>query len=326
MKYFLITVDTEADWFSFKENRVTNIFGVHYLQELCDKYDMKPTYLVTYEIATKNESVNILRRYLEKDLCEIGHHLHVWSAPPYYKANEFGVEESLLEAIQAELPEELFDQKMQSLHDAIEKNFGITPRSHRAGKWGIDERTLLWLHRHDYLADSSLAPVGIIGKVKGIKKTISHNIDKIPNTPYFPSKEDIYEKEIDEKLRYILEVPVTGIKGDSLHNIKGATIIRNLAYPLGYKGVGDMMFRPSDVRIPVNVFETLARNLFESGLQWVNFMFHSNELGLGTSPYTKNETLHEQVRAKIELALRLAREYDYKGIFLRDALKYFKEE
>jgi len=190
----------------------------------------------------------------------------------------------------------------------------------------VDERTLKWLHRHEYYADSSIAPVSVIRRVKGIKKTVTHDIEKIPNHPYFPSKDDISEIAASENHRTILEVPVTGIKGDVLHNMKGATILRNLAYPLGYTGVGDMMFRPSDIRIPLSVFETLTRNVFESGLQWVNFMFHSNELGLGTSPYTKNESLHRQVRAKIEFALKLAKEYGYKGIFLRDALKYFQEE
>jgi len=34
---------------------------------------------------------------------------------------------------------------MSRLHEAIEQNFGITARSHRAGKWGVDERPLRWL-------------------------------------------------------------------------------------------------------------------------------------------------------------------------------------
>lgn len=324
-KYFITTIDTEADWFSFKENQVTNIFGVHYLQELCDIYNIKPTYLITYEIATKSESVSVLKKFSDQNLCEIGHHLHVWSTPPFFKPNEFGVEESLLEGIQAELPEQLFSEKMLTLHKVIERNFGVTPRSHRAGKWGVDNRTLSWLEEHNYIADSSLAPYNILNKVKGVKKTLSHNGVKIPNHPYYPSKHDISKISSFEDARTLLEVPVTGIKGDFLKNLKGASLIRSLLYKCGYKGVGSMMFRPSDIRIPLNVFEHVARKLFESEIQWVNFMFHSNELCLGTSPYSKKKSLNEKVRSKIECAFRLAKEYHFTSIFLKDSLVMYKK-
>lgn len=326
MKYFITTIDTEADWFSFRENRITNIFGIHFLQELCEIYNIKPTYLITYEMATKSESVSVLKKYSDRDLCEIGHHLHVWSTPPFIHPNKYGVEESLLEGIQAELPDELFSEKMFSLHKAIEKNFDITPRSHRAGKWGIDNRTISWLEEHEYFVDSSLAPYNILSKVSGVKKTLVRDESRVPNHPYHPSIKDITlsTKEID--MRNLLEVPVTGIKGDLCRFLKGATLIRSLLYNCGYKGVGTMMFRPSDIRIPLNVFEHVTRKLFESDIQWVNFMFHSNELCLGTSPYSKKEFLNEQVRAKIECTFRLVREYNIKSIFLKESSQFFNEE
>ena len=81
------------------------------VQELCEKYHLKPTYLITYEIATKSESVNILKKYADKHLCEIGHHLHVWSTPQFFKPNNFGVEETLLKGIRAEFPQSLFGLK-----------------------------------------------------------------------------------------------------------------------------------------------------------------------------------------------------------------------
>lgn len=326
MKYFLITIDTEADWFSFKENRVTNIFGIHFVQELCEKYHLKPTYLITYEVATKSESVNILKKYADKHLCEIGHHLHVWSTPPFFKPNKFGVEETMLEGIQAELPQDLFDLKMSRLDEAIVKNFGITARSHRAGKWGVDARTLHWLYEHGYVADSSLSPANVTRKITGIKKIISRDSSKIPNHPFYPSENDITENANTENPHTVLEVPVTGIKGDIFKNMKGMSIVRSAAYSFGYKGVGNMMFRPSDIRIPVKIFEHITRRLFESGIQWINFMFHSNELCLGTSPYSKNLTLNEQVRAKIECAFKLAHEYGYTGIFLKESQKYYKKK
>ena len=326
MRFFITTVDTESDWFSFKKNSVTNIVGIHYLQEICDKYSVKPTYLITYEMATNNESVSILKKYSDLHLCEIGHHLHVWSTPPFFKANSFGVEEYLIGAIQAELPDEIFNTKMLNLHNAIEKNFGLTPRSHRAGKWGIDLRTMRWLENHNYFIDTSLTPFRSLNIVNGLKSSLSFHNTRIPNHPYFPSSTDITRISGSKEGLSILEVPVTGIKGDIFHVFKGASIVRHFAYKFGYKGFGNMMFRPSDVRIPLKVFEHITRKLFESDLKLINFMFHSNELCLGTSPYSKNEFLTEQVHAKIECAFRLAHEYGYKSIFLRDSLTYYEKE
>jgi len=325
-KYFITTIDTEADWFSFRENRVTNIFSVHYLQELCATYNIKPTYLITYEMATKNESVSVLKKYSDRNLCEIGHHLHVWSTPPFVNANEFGVEESLIEGIQAELPDELFSEKMLTLHKVIEKNFGITPRSHRAGKWGVDNRTLSWLEEYNYIADSSLSPANILKKIKGVKKTLLRDTSQIPNIPYHPAMSNPSIKAENNNARKLLEVPVTEVKGDFLKNLRGVSLIRSLLYRCGYKGVGSMMFRPSDIRIPLNVFEHITRKLFESQIKWVNFMFHSNELCLGTSPYSKRQSLNEQVRAKIECAFKLAREYNFKSIFLKETNQFFSED
>ncbi|MBT4339576.1 MAG: hypothetical protein HOD63_13365, partial [Bacteroidetes bacterium] len=153
-KKFIITVDTEADWFNVAIGNVSNISGIHFLQEKALKYNYLPTYLITYDIATKDESIKALRKYADKSLCEIGHHMHVCCTPPIEFPNDYNIDEDDLLGIQSELQDEVFEKKMQSLHDAIVANFQITPTSHRAGRWAIDMRTLLWLEKNNYLVDS----------------------------------------------------------------------------------------------------------------------------------------------------------------------------
>ncbi len=43
MKFLLMTVDTESDWFDKEKNKISSIKGLDFLQEICVKYDMIPT-------------------------------------------------------------------------------------------------------------------------------------------------------------------------------------------------------------------------------------------------------------------------------------------
>ena len=44
---------------------------------------MRPTYVVTWEMATRPESASVLRDLARTGRCEIGTHLHPWSSPPF---------------------------------------------------------------------------------------------------------------------------------------------------------------------------------------------------------------------------------------------------
>ena len=82
----IVTIDTEEDnWGSYNPtgNTVENIGYIRELQELFDKYDVKPTYLLTYPVATDDNSVSLLRGVMERGGCEIGTHCHPWNTPPF---------------------------------------------------------------------------------------------------------------------------------------------------------------------------------------------------------------------------------------------------
>ena len=65
MTRILMGVDTEADdqWTVAGRESLTlrNVLELPRLQALCDRYGARPTYLVTYEVATDRESRAILR-------------------------------------------------------------------------------------------------------------------------------------------------------------------------------------------------------------------------------------------------------------------------
>lgn len=324
-KFLVITVDTESDWFDMAKNKITSVAGLPFLQDLCAQCEMIPTYLVTYEMASREESIRVIKKYLDLGLCEVGHHLHIWSTPPFENCNSYGVDEKWIGGIQSEISDDIFEKKMKSLHNAIEKNFNIKPTSHRAGRWAIDKRTLIWLEKNEYLVDTSICPYQSWIDTKGVNDYIKTDTFCVPNTPYFPDYKDITKKaQKKENTVNIVEVPVTGIKGDIFTKIKlrGINMLRLILNELGYSGIRNMSFRPS-YKEPLKVFEKITHEIFQSDIPLINFMFHSSELTLGTSPYSINQNRLDLVKKKIIFALKTAKEYELKGIALSKTAAYF---
>ena len=113
-------------------------------------------YLLAYECCSERDGVAAIDACMKSGACEIGHHLHVWTTPPFEQPVKQGIDRAWLHAFQFELPDNLFEDKAGTLKEAIESAFGCTPRSHRAGRWGVDQRTIDWLSRNGFLVDTSV--------------------------------------------------------------------------------------------------------------------------------------------------------------------------
>ncbi len=255
----------------------------------------------------------------------MGHHLHIWSTPPFENCNIYGVDEKWIYGIQSEIPDDIFHDKMKSLHVAIEKYFSVTPTSHRAGRWAIDKRTLLWLEKNNYLVDTSIRPYISLTGTKGVNSYIKTDTYYAPNTPYFPEVENITRKaEKKGNAINILEVPVTGVRGDIFRNIKlrGINRLRYIFNKLGYRGIKNSSFRPTYSE-PFNVFQRMTHNFINSDIPVINLMFHSSELALGMSPYSLTKKSLELVKKKITFVLKTAKENGIKGIPLSQTATYY---
>src|SRR5262249_46255785 len=83
----LVGVDTEADdqWTLAGRKRleVRNAERLPGLQALFESLGVRPSYLVTHEMATDKASAPVLRALAKSGRCEIGAHLHPWSSPPF---------------------------------------------------------------------------------------------------------------------------------------------------------------------------------------------------------------------------------------------------
>jgi len=321
----VISVDVESDWFGKEENSLTSIQGLHFVQDISIKYGIPVTYLVTYECAVREEALGIIRRFMDTGFCEVGHHCHVWSTPPFENPNPYDVDTRWINAVQSELPDHVFSLKMKNLHEAIEKNYGCTPRSHRAGRWSIDERTFHWLEDNGYIVDSSMCSYMTYRK-RNMNGSMREEKFGMLSSPFYPDREDIARDitPCDPSRRFkVLEVPVTGIKGDFLRGFefRGVDRVRNILSLFGFCGTRPISFRPS-WEIPLRVFERAAHRIFEA-YDYIHFMFHSNELTLGTSPYSMTVDHVNLIRRKIDCVFRTAAAYGIRGIKLSDTKKNY---
>ena len=193
----IITIDTEEDnWEDYNSTGITvsNISKILFLQELFDEFNVKPTYLITYPVATDEKAVSILKEIMEEDKCEIGAHCHPWNTPPFEEKTNG--KNSML----CNLPSELQYKKMSFLHNTIMKNFGIEPVSFRSGRWGYGRNVAGNLQKLGYRIDTSI--------IAFTDWTDSHGPDfsDISPEPFRFSIEDIYSESSTGR---IMEIPAT---------------------------------------------------------------------------------------------------------------------
>lgn len=161
-----VVVDTEEefDWnapFSRANTSVTHVREIGRFQDICDRFGVRPIYVMDYPIATTPESIEVFSGLHRERRAEIGCHLHTWVNPPFTE------EVSARNSYQANLPEGLEREKLGVLTAEIEKNFGTRPRIHKAGRYGFGADTLPILRDLGYEIDTSYAPGFDLGEDGG---------------------------------------------------------------------------------------------------------------------------------------------------------------
>ena len=286
----LITVDTEADDQWSREGRrtlaVRNAQQLPRLQLLCDRFGIRPTYLVTHEMATNDASSAVLKTLLTSGRCEIGAHLHPWSSPPYRESDLGGTYPS-------QLPDDLLARQLRELTEAITTHLGVRPRSYRAGRHGFDGRSLRQLESLGYVVDTSVDPLFNERFLGGVA------FAGAPLAPYHPDHRDVRRAGSSP----MLEIPVSAATVPRLPKPIEAAYARLSPPPrwrpwLKRLGVRPVWLRPS--YSPVADAMALAETLVARGVPTLNMLFHSSELLVGGSPYSRDAIAVERFFAALE--------------------------
>ena len=187
MKKFLISIDTEGDnlW-DWDEKSPIGTLNSSYLprfQELCDRYGFMPTYLSNWEMVSDPEFCRMVGEWASEGRCEVGMHLHAWNTPPFFELDVDTNDNPGLPYL-IEYPEEAMEAKVDAITLAIERNIGIRPVTHRAGRWAMDPRYFNLLARKGYLCDCSVTPhidwKTSPGRTRGVLVQITHLLKRSP--------------------------------------------------------------------------------------------------------------------------------------------------
>jgi hypothetical protein len=253
---------------------VSNAERLPALQALCDSFGVRPTYVVTWEMATRPESVAVLRA-LARGNCEIGTHLHPWSSPP------FRPEDLRAHTYPHNLPPELLERQLTELTGVIQENLGVRPTTYRAGRNGVHGATLPLLERLSYTVDTSVDPL-FNERRKG-----GPAFAGAPLVPYHPDYRDVRRAGTSS----LLEVPISAATLPRLPKPLESAYAR--LPPIPYRGalkrlgLRPVWLRPSYSPLPDML--AFAAFLRAARVPCFNIIFHSSELLAGGSPYTPDE-------------------------------------
>lgn len=311
----LITIDTEEDeWGEYTKQKynVENISRLPLVQELFDRYNARPTYLVDWPVATNSKAVDILKSILNKNQCAIGTHCHSWNTPPQNApVNEFT---SML----SNLPYQDIYCKIGTLHQAITDAFGKRPTVFRSGRYGFNSDVARSLIELGYVADSSMTPFRDWRKYSG--PDFRHI-----STYHFRFHKDSLSKA--SKNGPLIEFPLSiGFlqSVNSLHKIIRWTFsvppfskikiiglleklsIHNLAWLSPEKSDGPTMIR-------------LANRFVKLKHSFLVLDFHSTSLLPGKSPYVRNSNDLKKFLRNIEHFLMYTQINGYECITLENA-------
>jgi len=295
----LVTIDVEPDnvWADTHSQQYENIKRLPLFHNLCRDYQIRPTYLVSWSIASNAVCLGILEGLLRLGDCEIGIHPHLWETPPIIDKDR-----TKRATVGPDYSVDILQEKIASLVDLIRQRFG-QPSSHRAGRWGIDPRQIRILTDLGICVDSSVIP-GVDWSSTGI---LDHS--SAPSEPYFISENDIFERRVSG----LLEVPCTIKPGLRLSGLEKNRYVAKLIAKTGH---GSQWLRATPMKTAREMIQTCQWAEQHTG--YFNLMTHSSELMVNGSPYWKTDADIDHHFSLYRELFRWWRQHDVKSMTLSE--------
>jgi peptidoglycan/xylan/chitin deacetylase (PgdA/CDA1 family) len=296
--HLLVGIDTEGDnqWDAAARANQTfeNIYALPRLHALFARHGVRPTYVITYPVATDPRSADVLGTLLAGGDCEIGAHHHAWETPPCTP------DDVRRHPYASQLPRVQFEAQLESLTRAIETATGRRPVTYRSGRFGFSAAHVAGLERLGYLVESSVAPL-FSERHKGGPEFV-----EAPLTPYFLA----YDSAVTPGASGVLEVPVSAALDRRLpswlqHAYARAPRPYTTRRALRALGLLRLRWlRPSYSSL--DEMRSLARDLARWKEPVLNLLFHSSEAIVGGSPYNRTQAELEAFCDRLERFLDYA--------------------
>jgi peptidoglycan/xylan/chitin deacetylase (PgdA/CDA1 family) len=322
----IVTIDTEGDnqWDHGRDVTVENLKYIPRFQNLCEKFKIVPTYLVTSEVCSDDFSKEYLGNLNVSGKAEIGSHLHSWTTPPFndkpgYKFNDKN------HSYASELPEELMRTKLRNLTEQITSAFGKRPTSFRSGRYGFNENVARALSENAYIVDSSVTPYTSWSSHPGLSDGFGGPdfLDKDPFPYYF-----------NFPAGSLLEIPVTILPTVfplNKHNSFASYYFSNVNNSYFLRVLRKLLFRNQPLWLRPFEWMTseMLREVVDAAeklrLPFIVMMFHSSELMPGCSIYRPDEKSVEILYDLLEDFFRMTQDRKIHSMSLTEAALNFKK-
>ena len=297
--HLLVGIDTEGDnqWDARAraDQRFENIYALPRLHALFARHGVRPTYVITYPVATDAGSAAVLREIKAGGDCEIGAHHHAWETPPCTPAD---VERH---PYASALPLGQFEAQLTTLTETIAAAVGERPVSYRSGRFGFSAAHVAALERLGYLIESSVAPLFFEAHKQG------PDFVEAPLRPYFlaydsatePGSSAVLEVPVSAALNRRWPAPLRYMYARAPHPYTTKRVLRKL-------GVARVRWLRPSYSSAEDMID-LACDLARAGEPVLNVLFHSSEAIVGGSPYNRTETELQAFCDRLERFFEFAR-------------------
>jgi len=276
----IVVVDTEEefDWshdHSRDSNCVRSIRWIRRLQDIFDRYGIKPVYVIDYPVVSQADGFKPLKEIYDDGHCLIGAHLHPWVNPPFEEQLNYR------NSFPGNLQQRLEASKLEVLTDCIAERFGTRPCIYKAGRYGVGPNTFEILERQGFEVDVSVCP------------WMDYSAEGGPNFTGTSAWPFWFGEE-----RRLLEIPMTvGFSGylrkwggPTLHRVASGSLLRSL-HAVGLLcrlGLVDKSWlSPEGYSHTEQV--NLVRALHQDGLRIFSFTLHSPSIEPGNTPYVRSK-------------------------------------
>lgn len=277
---FLITIDTEGDnlWDKPRDITTANARHLDRFQKLCERHQLKPTWLTNWEMANDPVFVELAKDAQRRGACEVGMHLHAWNSPPLTPLTDDDFDH---QPYLCEYPEPLLREKVKVMTELLGETFG-KPVSHRAGRWAMSPTYARVLVDFGYTVDCSVTPgVSWRGELGHPRGHGGSDYTAYPDSAYFVDLDDLSRAGNSP----LLEVPMTTrTKRTRLLPYLPPAILETRPVKSALSRLTPIRWlrpRHGNVKSMIALVEEALRERRD----YVEFMLHSSEFMPGGSPH-----------------------------------------